>query len=76
MKISTEESTKIQDYLRQKFDNKGLSVRARPQAQDSLEVLINGEFIGLIFKDEEEGETSFNFSMAILDIDLDGEDVA
>ncbi len=76
MKISPEESNKIQDYLRNKFANKGLSVRARPQAADSLEVLIDGEFIALIFKDEEEGETSFNFSMAILDIDLDGEAAA
>ena len=76
MKITPEESNKLQDYLRQKFGNKGLSVRARPQAPDSLEVLVDGEFIALIFKDEEEGEVSFNLSMAILDIDLDGESAA
>lgn len=73
MKITPEESTKLQDYLRKKFGNKSLSVRARPQAPDSLELLVEGEFIALIFKDEEEGETSFTLSMAILDIDLDEE---
>ncbi len=75
-RISPEETTKLQNYLRGKFGNKGLSVRARAQAPDSLEVLIDGEFIALIFKDEEEGETSFTLSMAILDIDLDGEEAA
>jgi len=76
MRISPEETMKLQDYLRSKFGNKGLAVRARAQAPDSLEVLIDGEFIALIFKDEEEGETSFTLSMAILDIDLDGEEAA
>jgi len=29
------------------------------------------EFIGVISKDEEDGELSYHFSMAILDIDLE-----
>ena len=40
------------------------------QTGDSIEVLINGEFIGLVYKDEDEGETSYDFNMAILAIDL------
>ena len=31
---------------------------------------IGDEFIGVIFKDEEDGEVSYAFQMAILDIDL------
>ncbi len=31
---------------------------------------IGDEFIGVIFKDEDEGEVSYAFNMAILDIDL------
>jgi len=27
--------------------------------------------LGIIFRDDEDGELSYNFSMAILDIDLD-----
>ena len=77
MNISPAEAKKLQDYLASKFKNKGITIRARgPQAQDSVEVLIDGEFIATIYKDEDEGETSFTLNMAILDIDLDGEAAA
>ena len=42
-----------------------------PQKSDSCEVYIGEEFIGVISKDEEDGELSYHFSMAILDIDLE-----
>jgi hypothetical protein len=42
----------------------------RPKQADSVEVHVNGEFIGVIFKDEEDGETSYAFNMAILEMDL------
>ena len=42
----------------------------RPRQADSVEVHVGGEFIGVIFKDEEEGETSYAFQMAILEMDL------
>ena len=48
-----------------------ITVRKRPQKDDSAEVYIGDEFIGVISKDEEEGELSYHFSMAILDIDLE-----
>ena len=64
------EITKLEKYLQKKFDNAGLTLRSRPTS-DSLEVLLKGEFIGVIYKDEDEGELSYDFNMAILDIDLD-----
>lgn len=70
MEITPDELIKVQAYLRSKFDNSGLAVRPRSQTTDSMEVLLNGEFIGLIYKDEDEGETSYDFNMAILSIDL------
>lgn len=76
MNISSDEAKKLQDYLCGKFNNKGLTVRLRPQAPDSVEVMVDGEFIATIYKDEDEGETSFTLNMAILDIDLDGEAAA
>ena len=48
--------------------SKPLCVKARPRKDDSCEVYIGDEFLGIVFKDEEEGD--YNFSMAILDIDL------
>lgn len=76
MNISASEIAKLQKYLAGKFKNKGIAVRARSQAPDSVEVTIDGEFIATIYKDEDEGETSFTLNMAILDIDLDDEAAA
>jgi len=70
MEISPNELIRVQAYLRSKFGNEGLAVRPRAQAPDSMEVLLNGEFIALVYKDEDEGETSYDFNMSILDIDL------
>lgn len=70
MNFSAQESEKLQAYLQNKFANKGITLRARTQAKDSVEVLLNGEFIGVLYKDEDEGETSYDFNMAILDIDI------
>jgi DNA-binding transcriptional regulator LsrR (DeoR family) len=64
------EIQRIEAYLRQKFQLPSIIVRQRPQKDDSAEVNIGDEFIGVIFKDEEEGEVSYAFNMAILDIDL------
>lgn len=71
-RFKPEEITKLQTYMQAKFQNKGISLKVREKASDSLEVTLNGEFLGTIYKDEDEGETSFDFNMAILDIDLDG----
>ena len=68
--ITPEELIKIQAYLRSKFGNEGLAVRPRSQTGDSIEVLLNGEFLGLVYKDDEDGDTSYDLNMSILDIDL------
>lgn len=64
------EIQRLQKYFRQTFRLDTIEVRARPQKTDSVEVYVGDEFIGVLFKDEEEGETSYAFNMAILDIDL------
>ena len=69
--MDRKEIQKLETFLRKRFQLPSLSVKARPRKDDSAEVMIGDEFIGLIFKDEEEGELSYNFSMAILDIDLE-----
>ena len=38
---------------------------------DSAEVYLGEEFIGIIHVDDEDGDRSFNFTMAILDVDLE-----
>ncbi|MDP7143491.1 MAG: DUF3126 family protein [Alphaproteobacteria bacterium] len=70
MSFTKQETEKIQDYLRNKFGNEGIALRTR-KTNDSLEVLINGEFIAVIYKDEEDGDISYDLNMAILSMDLD-----
>ncbi len=72
MAFEKSEIVKLQTYLQKKFGNPGIALRDR-KVEDSLEVLINGEFIAVVYKDEDEGETSYDLNMSILDIDIDGE---
>ena len=64
------EVQKLQKYLRSKFNNDNFRLVSRIKAQDSLEVYLGEEFIGTLYRDEEEGEVSYDFNMAILEIDL------
>jgi len=67
--VERTEIWRVEKYLRNLFRLDTINLVPRPQA-DSVEVHVGGEFIGLIFKDEEDGETSYAFQMSILDIDL------
>ncbi len=67
--MTPEEVRKLEAYLKRIF-NPQMVVKARPRKDDSAEVYLGDEFLGVIFRDDEEGEVSYNFSMAILDIDL------
>lgn len=68
--VTRTELWRIEKYLRSLFRLDTITVVERPKAPDSVEVLVNGEFIGVIFKDEEDGEISYAFNMAILEMDL------
>ncbi|MEZ5841092.1 MAG: DUF3126 family protein [Hyphomicrobiales bacterium] len=69
--MKPQEIKKVEAYLRRVFDLPRIGVRARPKKDDSAEVYIGDEFVGVLFRDDEDGEVSYNFQMAILDIDLD-----
>ena len=69
-KVETKEIERLQTYLRGLFELPELSVRRRERKADSADVYIGDEFIGVLFREEEEGELSYAFNMAILDIDL------
>ena len=65
------EIIKLQKFLQVKFNNKNIDVRPRAKLNDSVEVFIGDESIGLIHVDDEDGDKSYIFNMSILDIDLD-----
>ena len=68
MKI--DELKKVETYLRRLFENDRIQVKARPRKDDSAEVFVGEEFIGIVYRDDEDDELSYNFSMAILGMDL------
>jgi len=67
--LKPDEILKLDRYFKRVFQNPNIEIKARPRKEDSCEVYVGDEFLGLVYKDEEEGD--YNFSMAILDIDLD-----
>ncbi len=69
--MTSEEINKLDAYFKRVFQLPTLNVRARPRKTDSLELYNGEEFLGVIYRDEDEGELSYNLTMAILDIDLD-----
>lgn len=69
--MKADEIKKLDAYFKRTFKNPLLQVKARPRKDDSCELYVGDEFLGIIFKDDEEGELSYNFSMAILEMDLE-----
>ena len=65
------ELAKIEKFFRLTFSNASIRVVARPRKNDSAEVFVGEDFLGLVSLDEEDGERSYAFNMAILDIDLE-----
>jgi len=68
--VTREEILKLEHYLKKMFRLPDIQVRQRPQKDDSAEVFIGEEFIGILFRDDDEGEVAYQFQMAILDYDL------
>jgi len=60
----------LEKYLRKTFDLDAIEVRKRAKKQDSAEVFVKEEFVGVIYKDDEDNEVSYQFQMAILADDL------
>jgi hypothetical protein len=70
--VDVQEVRKLDTYLKRLFGNQRIRVVPRPKKDDSAEVYIGDEFIGVLFLDDEDDDRSYNFQMAILETDLDG----
>ena len=68
--MNPETVKRIQAYL-QRTLNPGVTLVARPRVSDSVEVVIGGEHVGLVYLIEDEGETSYQLEITILQEDLD-----
>lgn len=68
--MNPETVKRIEAYL-QRTLNPGITLASRPRVTDSVEVQLAGEHIGLVYLIEDEGETSYQVEMTILQEDLE-----
>ncbi len=66
--------SKIQSFLKKTLKTKNLKIEGRSNKTDSADVLIDDEFVGVVFEDKEDNETCYHFNMTILDFDLNNDD--
>jgi hypothetical protein len=62
---------RVEAYLKRTLNPK-IMLQARPRVTDSVEVIVDGEHIGLVYVIEDEGEVSYQLEMTILQEDLEG----
>lgn len=69
--MNKEEILRLEAYLKEKM-HPGLRVLARKETDDSVEVYLGAEFLAVVYKDDEDGEVSYQFTMTILKEDIMG----
>lgn len=69
--VTPDEIKRVEAYLRKTFNSQRIAVRGRQKAADAAEVYLGDDFIGILSKDTDDGELCYQFSMTILDIDLE-----
>lgn len=69
--MTRDELNLLEKHLRKTFQTETIEIKQRPKKQDSAEVYVGEEFVGVIYKDDEDDEVSYQFQMAILETDLD-----
>jgi len=69
--VDAREISKLEAYLKRLFGNARIRVVPRPKKEDSAEVYIGDEFVGVLFVDDEAEDRLYNFQMAILGTDLE-----
>ena len=68
--MTDQELKKIKKYLNKIFGTHDFIIKKRKSIEDSCEVYHKDEFLGLIYKENEEGEEDYQFHMTILKEDL------
>ncbi|OSQ35754.1 DUF3126 family protein [Thalassospira mesophila] len=64
------EIARVTKYLRRTFDNNRIVIDP-PRAKDHpIEMRVGDEFLGVLHRDEDEGEVSYSLQIMILEEDL------
>jgi hypothetical protein len=68
--MTPNEIARVQDYLRRTFANDRIAIDVPAKRGAPVEVRIGDEFIGVLHRDDEEGEVSYALHITILEEDL------
>ena len=65
------EIDKLDKYIKKLFNSQEMNIKKLANKGDSFELYKGDEFIGTIYRQEEDGELSYDINLAILDIDIE-----
>lgn len=68
--MTPNELARVQDYLRRTFANDRIAIDPPAKRNAPIEVRIGDEFIGVLHRDEEDGDVSYSLLITILEEDL------
>ena len=66
-----EDIPRLQRYLRKQFRSEALRIVPQPKKKDMADVFIGEEFIGPLYREDEDREVSYQLQIVILDVDLE-----
>jgi hypothetical protein len=68
--MNRSEIARVEAYLRTTIGNAAIRIDPPKKRGAPIEVMIGGEFIGVIHRDDDEGEISYSLLITILEEDL------
>jgi hypothetical protein len=68
--MTPNEVIRLQTYLRKLLGNDKITIAAPKKKGAPVEILVGQEFIGVVHRDEDEGEVSYALQISILEEDL------
>jgi hypothetical protein len=68
--MTPSEIVRVEAYLRTTLGNSKIKIDAPKKKGAPIEVSIGSEFIGVLYRDEDEGEVSYTLNISILEEDL------
>ncbi len=71
MTLTQEEMNKVQTYLQQLFWNPEINLQRGTGNDAPAEVYVGKEFIGVVYKNNDEGDISYDWNMSILPEDIE-----
>lgn len=70
MSFAPQEIEKLEKFLKSRFNPK-ISLKGRGKTDDSLELLLDGEYMGTVYRDSEDGDIAYDINISVLSLDLD-----